>query len=798
MLDAMRRLLLTILLLLASPMQAAEWVPPGFESLDDPQVTLVDVTYGGTELGTALVEFTQTAVTFLEPEAVVSMLPNLLDNAATTAILRASFDTNADKLCHSGYEQGCGVLQPEQIGIIFDRDQLALTLFIAPHLLRTSAPQDMRFLPDSDAPLSLHSSNALYFSGTSSGESIYNLYSNTQVAWTENRLVARASLTEEAVLVDQLSFGRNYRGRELEAGLFRANADSFSFLNTQQFLGVSLQSSLLSLQSVEQYQGTRIELFLATRSRVELHSEGRLLSARFYDVGNQILDTSALPGGSYELEIRIIDAAGSQRVEYRFFSKTNRLPPAESPQYFLQLGRLYETGIALSEQDSSTNMLRAGINRRIGDRTGLRAGFATTGQHWVAETGFFRTGSNLEFQGGIAFDDTGATAREFDLAWRREAAMLGINYREVVNGSVTSLLQDDRRQLQFSLDVPTAAGTFSVFSRQLSSSRMSALGSKGIRWRSDYWQTGSALGNASFELSRNDMESLFMFNLSLRIGTGNQFHSLMPQLYRDSTGTDMRGIVESAWQRNDGNQTMFSVRAAHQGRDSLEARMSQQGRMLGSDVTARYDASTSDTSIFGRLESSVAIGQGNIVATGRQPAESAFSVTVDGATPDAAFDVVVNGSVLEVVYAGKQVLVPVAPYRTYQVELQPRGNRLINLDKGAQTRVVYPGNVVGLHWTASSILIIYGRIVDEAGAAIGDALVGNASGLAITEDDGRFQAEVDSNLRELRLRSKGRECIVRLPRLDASNVMTDLGTLVCRLVPVPGEDARPELVQWES
>ncbi len=392
----MKALLLLLALALCQPVFAAEWVPPGFESLNDPQMTLVDISFGGDVLGSVMVSFTQESVQFLEPQSVTALIPNLIDPLLMAQLMQRDFSTNAQLLCFSGFQLDCGTLSPDDVDIIFDRDRLALWLFIAPHHLKTQAPQDLRYLPDADAGASFFSANALYFSGNPETDYVYNLYTNSQFAWGENHLVARTSLTEESVLVDQLSLGRNYRGRHMELGLFRGNADSFSFLPTTQFLGLNLESSLLSMLNTAQFQGTQITLFLPTRSRVELFSEGRLMSARDYESGNQIIDTSALPSGAYELEIHITDAGGNTRVEYQYYSKTSRLPPIDAPQYFLQLGRQYQAGVPLSDQPETTALLRSGLNRRLGDRTGIRAGFSLSQTSWLMETGLFRMGQGWE------------------------------------------------------------------------------------------------------------------------------------------------------------------------------------------------------------------------------------------------------------------------------------------------------------------------------------------------------------------------------------------------------------------
>lgn len=772
---------LLMILLFSVPVTAAEWVPPGFESLNDPQTTLVDLSFGGEVIGSVMVNFTQETLQFIEPESVTALIPDLIDPLLIAQLMQRDFSTNTQRLCYSGFQLDCGTLSPDDVDIIFDRDRLTLWLFIAPAYLQTRAPQDVRFLPDADAGASFYSANALYFSGSPDTDYVYNLYTNAQFAWGENHLVARTSLTEESVLVDQLSLGRNYRGRHLELGLFRGNAESFSFFPTAQFLGLNLESSLLSLQNTAQYQGTQITLFLPTRSRVELFSEGRLMSARDYDSGNQIIDTSLLPGGSYELEIHITDASGSTRVEYQYFSKTSRLPPIDSPQYFLQVGRQYQTGIPLSEQTDTAALLRSGFNRRLGDNTGLRAGMSVSHNSWLIETGVFRMGRGWEVQAGVARDNLGARGIEAGMTWRPWIVSIMANYRKVSGGSPNSVLRQDRTQSQISLELPIGSGSLSFFSRSLSSSVSKGNDiNRGIRWRSDSWRGARSVGNASLEIAQYSGKPFYLLNLSWRIGRNNGNDTFSPQWIKDENESSIRGTLESSWQPRGEPTTVLSVRANKQTQESVEARLHHEGKGLGGDLTMRRDLTTRTQTTFGNFSNSFAIAENGLSLSGARSAESGFAVSVEGGGSQEIFDVLVDGVARTQVKSGERTLLPLSPYRSYSIELRAAGDKIITLDKGAQERVLYPGNIIGLHWEAATAYIGYGKLVDENGEGISNGLLENASGLAITEQDGLFQAELLTTTHELIVRRRETSCVAQVPAVETERLLNSLGTLICR------------------
>jgi hypothetical protein len=128
--------------------QAADWVPPGFETLAEPQVTEVDVYYGGYYLTSALARFTLNEISFLAPEELVQQIPDIADPQSTAVLLGKPLPTNTSKLCHSDFQLDCGSLDTDNVAVIFDRSQLRVWIFIAPGQLLTRNPQDARYLPD--------------------------------------------------------------------------------------------------------------------------------------------------------------------------------------------------------------------------------------------------------------------------------------------------------------------------------------------------------------------------------------------------------------------------------------------------------------------------------------------------------------------------------------------------------------------------------------------------------------------------------------------------------------------------
>lgn len=66
---------------------------------------------------------------------------------------------------------------------------------------------------------------------------------------------------------------------------------------------------------------------------------------------------------------------------------------------------------------------------------------------------------------------------------------------------------------------------------------------------------------------------------------------------------------------------------------------------------------------------------------------------------------------------------------------------------------LYPGNVPTLKPTVKQMVTVFGRLVDESGAAIANASVKNHIGETITDEQGGFSIDVDAAIPEVQVSS---------------------------------------------
>lgn len=782
----------------------AAWVPPGFESLNEPQVTEIDLYYGGEYLASVFARFNQRELSFLDADSITLLLNNIRDPESINLLLQGTFATNADEICYSDFQVDCGVLQPETADIIFNRNFLRADLFINADLLVAGQQAQGRFLPDSSAAFSLFTDNALNFSGIDMGQTTFNLANTTRIALAESRLLLRSNLTDaDGFVVDTVALQKEYRGKDYQVGLFRDTNSSSRFMDSQQFLGASIASSVMTRIDLDQSLGTEIELFFGSRSRIEILRDERLLASGYYDIGNQIIDTSMLPPGSYEIEIRITDNFGAMTTEYRFFSKTSKLPPEDQSIYYLQAGKIADiSNIEGGFPEMGTSVIRGGFSKRLTPSLGADLGFSSTEDTTLYQAGLFKMGSNYEISAEVAMEDNGAMGSDVNLRWDLDFIRLSLSSRRIREGDAEHQLGESRTQNSLNLDIPSRWGNIGLFARtykrketiyqELYEGIEEIKGRNyGLRWQSNSFAIGSGDMSASFEVSKNDDDLLAMFSMNYRINGGRSQHSFTPGISYENYAAEnlqqsrFQGSQLSNWISGDAEQRRLTLRTDYNSQASIEGRYEDQQSIGDTDISARYNVDSNQLEYSGKLRTSFGY-DGRTGGLGGQPrGASAFIVKVDGVPDGSEFEVMVNGSSRGKTLAGKRLLIPVPPYETYRVELNAVGETIIDIDDQAYLKTVYPGNVITLEWSARIIKIIIGRIVDEAGAPIEDALIRNVRGFGSTGNQGYFQAEVDDTVKSLIIQKGLDICEADFELNNTDKQVISLGKLTCVTIEDP-------------
>ena len=776
--------------------------PPGFEELLAPQTNVVDLYYADRRVGSLVATFEPGTILFKDPAAVAAAIPNLGAADAVLDALTGPLRSNAERVCGAAPTPGCGRLVPAIAGVIFDEARFRVDLFVNRDFLTEIDLGMPRYLPPSPHGVALVTG----FSGAASGEigdaeRDFNLRNRTLLGYRETRFRLDSSASsEDAFIIDEAFADRDLPGRFYGAGVFRgANIEN---LGQERLAGAAIGTSLDTRADLDVAFGSRLVVFLARRSQVDLIKDGRLISSTIYDAGNQTLDTSQLPDGAYDVTIRIREIGGQQRDEVRFFSKSEALPPADAPQYLLEAGfRVDPDDEGALPNVTATPLVHAGTRRRVSDRIALGADLlAGTNRAFTSLDGFLQ-GGDYQLRGSLLAStdlDVGAAIGLFG-RWRRAGYSVSARAvrsgNEVAAGTVKTAdfdpVTQSFTQARLSLTYQWGDALWSLQGLWRDSTSGETIYSVGPTVTYPIWRRGR-MAVALFAAATQTQDATIVFGrLQFRFAT-DRLSAVADAGYRrdrvrDKNDVDDTGAVaalQASWRARDlvpGDLRLTAGLFKDAGRESARIGALHASRYGRYSATLEHDRRTDSRTLYSANGAFNWLGNGGgLMFVGRDVQDSAIVVSLAGTARDSAFDVIVDGRRRGEIRAGESLAVALLPYRTYDVRISPIDAVFVNYDRADREVTLYPGNVANLAWRADPITAVFGRALDEAGRPAAFARIEGAISDAFADDLGYFQAEISGAAR-LIFRSRRRPpCQIDLAAPVADVEFQSVGTLTCR------------------
>ncbi len=790
--------LLLLLTLFAGTVRASS-VPEGFEALLEKQTTLVDVYFGNEFLTSVLGEYNTNEVEFRNPELVAAAIPGLLDRDLVQAKLTGPLDANAHLRCYSRGQSNCGLLEPEVAGIIFDEDRFRVDVFVnAEHLVLQTIPQQA-YLPPSNTGWSYLQNFGTAFAGDD--DDVFDTYTfnaASMVAYDETRFLLTTNYSDISEwTADDILVRRDFEGREYQLGYYRTvNDASLRFVPETSLRGLRAASTLDTRTDLDSSTGRELTLFLATRARVSLFKDGRLVSSRTYDAGNQVIDTSRLPSGAYPIVIRIEEANGRTREESRFYVKSSRFPPADQTLWGIDIGEqvlLNSQDFIPEEQDIFFSRLN--VSTRITDSMAFNGGLAVRDDDGILELGIdqLHPWYDLQLNGAITNDD--GYGLSLDARTRWQDVTLSANYRETWDENNFNLedaeelglaadiawFAEDSRQWSTTLSWYVGGGTFNMSARRTElASQEEDTEEYTVSYYYPLVRQGPYQVDLDMEVSEfNDLRQA-LIGIRFRWDVGNYTHTAATQYqHRELDGgkseDDLEFDVGTSW-HDRGRETgelYWGARASHRSEvDDATVDTRWRGRLGELQAEVRHERADdiNRTAAAGSYYSSFAWSQGGLTLGGEDQSRSAIMIDLVGDPNQGAFfQVLVNGSRRGIARIGERNLITLQPYQSYEVELLPKGEGFVSYEQRRETVTLYPGNVARLTWDVSPVNILFGKLLNQDGEAVQNAVIRGASGLAMSDEYGYFQAEVQTSAESLTAETREFTCPFDLPEYDAVN-----------------------------
>jgi hypothetical protein len=598
-------------------------------------------------------------------------------------------------------------------------------------------------------------------------------------------------------------------GLRYSAGLFWA--PGLDLTGQRRIVGVGVGTQFDTRTDREAVVGTPIVLFLARPARVDILVDGRLVDTRAYEAGNNLLDTSTLPAGSYSLLLRIHETGGAIREERRFFAKNLQIAPVGQPVYFAYVGMLANTRPGSPVSLSRDLYYQLGTSRRLNDRLALDLSVVGTSERPIFNAGawFITSLGRLRVSGLVsAAGDRGALVQvasggagrlnvNFDLRriWSRDGRPLiplsnyvdtfdskplngtqvGGSYTQI-SGSVGyrfgdaylsvigSLRKDSGRPSDYSVGpavnwpIVNSNGLQVALQANAEITRETSGGYVGVRmfFASRGYSVSSTAGRRSISGDGNSRPA------SWRAVGDTTAHFA----YGDEDGTDI--ALAGGLAREIDSTTAHAEGSVYSRFGSLRGEVSR-------------DFEGSKRTQFGlSLQTGAVANRDDFVLGGRNLEESGLVISVDGSARDAQFDVLIDGQPRGRVKAGDRLPVFLRPYHAYSVRLRPVDAASVWFDASARELTLYPGNVEHLRWSVENLLTVFGRAVREDGTPVADAMVTSKKGIGQSNSEGYFQIETSASDVLSFDSGNGKACNIIIKGLGQERDYASLGKVICR------------------
>lgn len=748
--------------------------------------------YEGAPVGAHRAMFRPGFVRFWDPAALVGALADVRDTSAVVMALDGELPSNADLLCGVARRPGCGILEPEIAGVIFDADRFRATLFVAPDF--REAP-GLEFLPSPPLSPAFVQTFAASMAGTD-GDARAGLRSRSLLSVGPGRLRADLSAaSRRGAALEELVGEVDCDRWRAEAGL--SPAPVLPLLAEKRLIGAGVSTTIDTLRQREQVLGTPLTLFLPERSRVEIYRDGRLLSARSYNAGTRDIFTGDLPRGTYEITMRIVSDVGV-REETRLFVKTAEVPPPDLPIWRVQAGLLIDEERRGVPRPGRMPVLLGSTRHRLTDALAIggdvalsprRQGIGATLLYLLPDAqarldGFVTAGGvhglGVRVQGGRdRLTYWGGVQR---IRGGRRGGRPGPARDELFAPGSVSLRAD------LSLNYRTVSGPLlrlrATWREDVDGGHDYAIG-PGLLWTVHSDRHRRVTVSADATVGRRDSIAVTRLSVSWgddRIRLTGDVGATGP-LRRRETGTGWRPeararLVRTAWQAPGERLDLSAAVAASRESRSVAAGLDYRGRQGSADGLVERDSRS-----VTRYASNVVVGLlgdlDGVALGGPDGGDSAIVVAVGGPA-DARFRVLVDGQHRGEVAPGRRLSVPLAPYRSYEVRLVQVAGGFIDFETDSRSVTLFPGNVRTLTWSAGRVVAIFGRMTTPDGRPLALARFPELAVPERTDDDGYFQIEVRADEDRLMLVDRsGAVCIAPLPSLPTDADFMSVSTLTC-------------------
>lgn len=524
---------------------------------------------------------------------------------------------------------------------------------------------------------------------------------------------------------------------------------------------------------------------------VEIYRDGNLIQSQPVVSGLQAIDTRSLPGGIYEVELRLLeDGQETRRWREMIYKPSNWQTPEEPWRFNLFAGRQTRWLVRQGDSDLEGASGGAAVNHLLLPSLVVGAGSQYVdrrAQHslsldWEATSQLHGFASLNQSVGmGWGYDLQG-------LYWHGNSSLVASHSRNLREQGDTSAVSS--LSLQQSLEKWGSLGLY--VSHQSGRGNGADLGwyysdqlwGRGVTWGITLFDRPGSVSTAQ-QRERGSM-------LSLTVNLGGQDRQLSLGLGSNTSrsGGAQRSAYLNYQQEVDwGPLRQLSVGSIH---DSYGSGLSGYGSFaapwLGGDIFAQHSSYNGEITGGINLESVVALGREGELALGSRDMggmgnEAAMILDIDADDEAARIRVSDDQGSVQTLGPGRHLVsVPALQSGALQLEMADHDGRPLTIKPAVLPYHLNRGGVGYGQVNAVSTVTVIGRLLDEQNQPLRGAMVSNPIGRAFTENDGFFALETSRRQPEFSVEHNGTLYCNNMARgqgrMDESDIIL-LGELRC-------------------
>jgi len=566
-------------------------------------------------------------------------------------------------------------------------------------------------------------------------------------------------------------------------------------------LGASFATTYKTRVDLETAFSSELVVYLTRRSIVQLVVNDRVYFGDTYGAGNQAIDTSSLPDGTYEVEIRILEADSEPRIERRIFTKSTQIPPRGETVIEATAGvPVFHEDNSVYPTATDVPLLGFSLSKRINNRSAYRLGLLQIDSRTMMQADAWYLGELISLQAGgtIGEEDT------FSTSLRASFGTDALSFNLSANTFISNVNDTDdvsqavygNQYEQFSASLNQNFSSYSLSAR--AGIRRDLQDDSG-RERNQYsliaqrnlFRRKNLRAIIEAEWQQNGDEQRIGLNFNLYTG-GRHWNSVFSAGGNQTDGDQTDYLLSSDvnWQPETESRNRYRFGAFANSRPSVDAvGISTEFDSPWFRASAASEWSQTDAGMRGQnsvatLSAHLGLDRRGIAMGGADFAQSGVIIDVSGEPAGTRFDIILNGIKLGNGAIGSRQFIGLQPFERYQVKLVPQTILSNGIGEDIYEFTLYPGSVQRIAITARREVLLIATLTDPDGTILENAVIDRKPNPIVIDETGLLQAELSPGELITVRKNDDSLCQFTVPDLDEwdDEVLVPADPIICQQI----------------